>query len=83
MGARLRLQPAGREARAGDPQLGRQGMMGGTRRITTASCFLGTDFTEDLKKITVPVLVMHSEDDQIVPMSLPGRCPPSSSSTAR
>ena len=26
-----------------------------------------TDFTEDLKKITVPVLVMHSEDDQIVP----------------
>jgi non-heme chloroperoxidase len=26
-----------------------------------------TDFTEDLKKITVPVLVLHSEDDQIVP----------------
>jgi non-heme chloroperoxidase len=26
-----------------------------------------TDFTEDLKKINVPVLVMHSEDDQIVP----------------
>src|SRR3954451_5830626 len=26
-----------------------------------------TDFTEDLKKITVPVLVMHSDDDQIVP----------------
>ena len=25
------------------------------------------DFTEDLKKINVPVLVMHSEDDQIVP----------------
>jgi non-heme chloroperoxidase len=25
------------------------------------------DFTDDLKKITVPVLVMHSEDDQIVP----------------
>ena len=29
--------------------------------------FSETDFTEDLKKITVPVLVMHSEDDQIVP----------------
>ena len=28
---------------------------------------LQTDFTEDLKKITVPVLVMHGEDDQIVP----------------
>jgi pimeloyl-ACP methyl ester carboxylesterase len=26
-----------------------------------------TDFTEDLKKINAPVLVMHSEDDQIVP----------------
>ena len=29
--------------------------------------FSQTDFTEDLKKIAVPVLVMHSEDDQIVP----------------
>lgn len=29
--------------------------------------FSQTDFTEDLKKIAVPVLVMHSKDDQIVP----------------
>ena len=29
--------------------------------------FSQTDFTEDLKKINVPVFVMHSEDDQIVP----------------
>ena len=29
--------------------------------------FSQTDFTEDLKRIAVPVLVMHSEDDQIVP----------------
>ena len=29
--------------------------------------FSQTDFTEGLKKISVPVLVMHSEDDQIVP----------------
>src|SRR5580704_15703291 len=29
--------------------------------------FSQTDQTEDLKKITIPVLVMHSEDDQIVP----------------
>jgi non-heme chloroperoxidase len=29
--------------------------------------FSQTDFTEDLKKITVPVLVMHRDDDQIVP----------------
>src|SRR5207244_12453952 len=29
--------------------------------------FSQTDFTEELKKITVPVLVMHGDDDQIVP----------------
>jgi len=29
--------------------------------------FSQTDFTEDLKKISVPVLVMHGDDDQIVP----------------
>jgi len=29
--------------------------------------FSQTDFTEDLKKIKVPVLVMHGDDDQIVP----------------
>jgi non-heme chloroperoxidase len=29
--------------------------------------FSQTDFTEHLKKITVPVLVMHGDDDQIVP----------------
>ena len=29
--------------------------------------FSQTDFTEDLKQITIPMLVMHSEDDQIVP----------------
>ena len=34
--------------------------------------FSQTDFTEDLKKITVPVLVMHSEDDQIVPYAASG-----------
>jgi pimeloyl-ACP methyl ester carboxylesterase len=34
--------------------------------------FSQTDFTEDLKKITVPVLVMHSEDDQIVPYVVAG-----------
>ena len=29
--------------------------------------FSETDFTDDLKKVTVPVLVMHGDDDQIVP----------------
>jgi len=31
------------------------------------AAFSQTDFTGDLKKITVPVLVMHGDDDQIVP----------------
>ena len=30
---------------------------------------LETDFTEDLKQIDVPVLIMHSDDDQIVPIA--------------
>ena len=34
--------------------------------------FSQTDFTDDLKKITVPALLMHSEDDQIVPYANAG-----------
>ena len=46
----------------------RQGMMGGAKaHYDGIVAFSQTDFTEDLKKISVPVLVMHSEDDQIVP----------------
>src|ERR1700710_2609453 len=46
----------------------RQGMMGGAKAgYDGVVAFSQTDFTEDLKKITIPVLVMHSEDDQIVP----------------
>jgi non-heme chloroperoxidase len=46
----------------------RQGMMGGVKAHTDGIvAFSQTDFTEDLKKITVPVLVMHGDDDQIVP----------------
>jgi non-heme chloroperoxidase len=46
----------------------RQGMMGGTKaHYDCIKVFSETDHTEDLKKITVPVLVMHSKDDQIVP----------------
>jgi dienelactone hydrolase len=43
-------------------------MMGGAKAgYDGIVAFSQTDFTEDLKKISVPVLVMHSEDDQIVP----------------
>ena len=46
----------------------RQGMMGGAKaHYDGIVAFSQTDFTEDLKKITIPTLVVHSEDDQIVP----------------
>ena len=51
----------------------RQGMMGGAKaHYDGVVAFSQTDFTEDLKKINVPVLVMHSEDDQIVPYQAAG-----------
>jgi non-heme chloroperoxidase len=46
----------------------RQGMMGGAKaHYDGVVAFSETDFTDDLKKITVPVLVMHGDDDQVVP----------------
>ena len=43
-------------------------MMGGAKaQYDCIKAFSETDFTEDLKKIEVPVLVMHGDDDQIVP----------------
>jgi non-heme chloroperoxidase len=51
----------------------RQGMMGGAKaHYDGIVAFSQTDFTEDLKKIQIPVLVMHSEDDQIVPYGASG-----------
>jgi len=46
----------------------RQGMMGGANAgYDCIKVFSETDLTEDLKQIDVPVLVIHSEDDQVVP----------------
>ena len=46
----------------------RQSMMGSANaHYDGIKAFSETDFTDDLKKITVPVLVMHGDDDQIVP----------------
>src|SRR5207253_1375934 len=46
----------------------RQGMMGGAKaHYDGIVAFSQTDFSEDLKKFTVPTLVMHGDDDQIVP----------------
>ncbi|MEP6938647.1 MAG: alpha/beta hydrolase [Rudaea sp.] len=48
----------------------RQGMMGGAKaHYDCIEAFSQTDFTEDLKKIDVPVLIMHGDDDQIVPIA--------------
>lgn len=48
----------------------RQGMAGGAKaHYDCVEVFSETDFTEDLKAITVPVLFMHGEDDQIVPIA--------------
>jgi non-heme chloroperoxidase len=48
----------------------RQGMMGGAKaHYDCIKAFSETDFTEDLRRITVPTLVLHGDDDQIVPIA--------------
>jgi non-heme chloroperoxidase len=48
----------------------RQGMMGGIKpQYDCIKAFSETDFTEDLRAIDVPTLVMHGDDDQIVPIA--------------
>jgi len=48
----------------------RQGMMGGAKaHYDGIKAFSETDFTDDLKGITVPTLVLHGDDDQIVPVA--------------
>ncbi|CAN7650855.1 alpha/beta fold hydrolase [Mesorhizobium sp. LjNodule214] len=47
----------------------RQGMMGGAKaHYDCIKAFSETDFTDDLRKLDVPVLIMHGGDDQIVPI---------------
>jgi non-heme chloroperoxidase len=51
----------------------RQAMMGGIKaQYDCIKAFSETDLREDLKQIEVPVLVIHSEDDQIVPYAISG-----------
>ena len=48
----------------------RQAMMGGAKaHYDCIKAFSETDFTDDLKKIDIPVLVMHGDDDQVVPLA--------------
>ena len=47
-----------------------QGMMGGVKsHYDCVKAFSETDFTEDLKRIDVPTLILHGDDDQIVPIA--------------
>jgi non-heme chloroperoxidase len=51
----------------------RQGMMGGAKgQYDYVSEFIRQDYTEDLKKISVPVLAMNGDGDQIVPYATSG-----------
>ena len=50
-----------------------QGMMGGVKaHYDCIKAFSETDFTEDLRKIDVPTLILHGDDDQIVPIVAAG-----------
>jgi non-heme chloroperoxidase len=50
-----------------------QAMLGGVKaQYDCVKAFSETDFTEDLKKIDIPVLVLHGDDDQIVPIGAAG-----------
>jgi len=52
----------------------RQGMQSGHKNaLDCIKAFSETDFTEDLKKFDVPTLVLHGDDDQIVPIDAAGR----------
>ncbi len=49
----------------------RQGMMGAVKALyECVKAFSETDFTEDLKSVDIPVLILHGEDDQIVPFPI-------------
>lgn len=52
----------------------RQGMQGGHKNtLDSIKAFSETDFKEDLKKFDVPTLVIHGDDDQVVPIDIGGR----------
>jgi non-heme chloroperoxidase len=52
----------------------RQGMMGGAKaQYECISAFSETDFTADLEAVSLPVLLMHGEDDQVVPIDASAR----------
>jgi non-heme chloroperoxidase len=81
----LRLQPAGREDFGRRAQLvlaaGHDGRLPASYFCIKA--FSETDTTEDLKKFDVPTLILHGDDDQIVPIGAAAQCSRPRSSRAR
>jgi non-heme chloroperoxidase len=60
----------------------RQGMMGGLKgQLDSIRAFSESDFHQDLKAFDKPTLVLHGDDDQIVPDHASARFPPSRSSS--
>lgn len=51
-----------------------QGMLGGIKNTyDSVAAFSATDFREDLKRFNVPTLIIHGDDDQVVPIDVGGR----------
>ena len=51
-----------------------QGMLGGIKNTyDSVAAFSATDFREDLKRFNVPTLIIHGDDDQVVPINVGGR----------
>jgi non-heme chloroperoxidase len=66
-------RPGAKESQGIRDNWWRQGMMGGIKaHYDCIKAFSETDFTEDLKSVDLPVLVLHGEDDQIVPFPISG-----------
>ena len=62
-------RPGAKESRGVRDSFWLQGMLAGHKSaLDCIKAFSETDFTEDLKKIDVPTLILHGDDDQIVPI---------------
>ena len=67
-------RPGARVSQGTLDQFWRVSMQGGLKNVYECiKAFSETDFTEDLKKIDVPTLLMHGDDDQIVPVNTTAR----------
>ena len=71
------MAPIGQAPRSHKVSFWLQGMMAGfPAAYFCIKAFSETDLTEDLKKIDVPTLVLHGDDDQIIPIGASACFPP-------